>query len=136
MQDVGVLPILQVLKRYQDQLSNEAQMVAALDRYAPKVGMVLLEHWGFEPDLVEVARSRDDWLRDTGRTADIADLVMLARLHDRVTQGKAEGLPSIDSIPAASKLPIGELLPDSSLALLRSHEQSVREIMGMLGADA
>lgn len=136
MQDVGVLPILQVLKRYQEQLTDEAQVLAAVDRYAARVGEVLLEHWGFEPDLVEVAMSRCDWFRDSGRTADLADLVLLARLHDCAAQEKAEDLPRIDTIPAASKLPIGEVLEDGSLALLRAEESSVAEIVHVLGAAA
>ena len=136
LQDIGVLPILNVLNRYQDQLSDEAQVLGVVDRYAPQVGQVLLKHWEFEPDMVEVARGRGDWLRDPGPVADLADLVLVARLHDNIVAGTADGLPRIDEVPAFAKLPLGGLLPDSDLELLHEERASVDEIMRALGADS
>jgi len=135
LQDIGVLPILNVLNRFQDQLSNEAQVQGVIDRYAPQVGQVLLTQWDFEPDMVEVARSRCQWQRDTGAAADLADLVLLARLHDNIVQGSAAGLPRIHEVPAFAKFNVGGLLPDSSLELLHNEQASVQDIMGALGAD-
>jgi HD-like signal output (HDOD) protein len=134
LQDIGVLPILNALKRYHAQLRDEGPILAAIDKHAPKVGMVLLTQWGFERDLVEVARSRFDWGRDTGAAADLADLVLVARLHDRIAQGKAEGLPRLDTVPAFSKLPLGDVRDDSSLELLHAEKATVTEVMRELGA--
>ena len=135
LQDIGVLPILNVLNRYQDQLTDKAQVMGAVDRYAPQVGQVLLKHWGFESDMVEVARSRGDWLRDPRPAPELADLVLLARLHDNIVEGKANGLPRIDEVPAFAKFPLGGMLPDSSLELLHEERASVNDVMRALGAD-
>ncbi len=135
LQDIGVLPILNVLNRYQDQLTDEAQVLGAVDRYAPQVGQVLLKQWDFESDMVEVPRSRGDWLRDPRPDPDLADLVLLARLHDNIVEGKAHGLPRIDEVPAFAKFPLGGMLPDSSLELLHEERSSVDDIMRALGAD-
>jgi HD-like signal output (HDOD) protein len=135
LQDIGVLPILNVLKEYQDQLDNEAQVAGAVERYTPQVGMVLLKHWGFEPDMVEVARSRGDWNRDPQPTADLADLVLLARLHDEIVQGRIEGLPRIDQVPAFTKFALGGLCPDSSLEFLHEEAESVKDVMRALGVE-
>lgn len=135
LQDIGVLPILNVLNRYQDQLTDEAQVLGAVDRYASQVGQVLLTHWDFESDMVEVARSRGDWLRDPRPTPDLADLVLLARLHDNIVEGNAHSLPRIDEVPAFAKFPLGGMLPDSSLELLHEERSSVDDIMRALGAD-
>ena len=136
LQDIGVLPILNVLKRYQDQLTNEAQVLSAVDKYAPQVGMVLLKHWDFEPDMVEVARSRGDWFRNPGPKADMADLVLIARLHSGIVGGKTEDLPRVDEVPAYGKLPLGELRDDSSLEFLHAQDAAVRDVMGALGAES
>lgn len=135
LQDIGVLPILNVLKRFESQLTNEAQVKQAIERYAAQVGMVLLKQWGFEPEMVEVARSRCDWHRDPKPTADLADLVLIARLHGDIIWGNAADHPKIGEIPAASKLPLGELREDSSLECLHEDEASVLEVMRLLGAE-
>ncbi len=135
LQDIGVLPILIVLNRFQDQLTDEAQVLGAVDRYAAQVGQVLLMHWGFESDMVEVARSRGDWLRDPRPAPELADLVLLARLHDKFVEEEGNGLPRIDEVPAFAKFPLGGVLPDSSLEILHEERASVTDIMRTLGAD-
>ncbi len=133
LQDIGVLPILNVLNRYQDQLTDEAQVRRAVDRYAPQVGQVLLKHWDFEPDMVEVPRSRSDWFRNPGPEAELADLVLLARLHARIVEGQTDELPRIDELPAFTKFPLGGVLPDSSLEILDAEQEAVNSVVRALG---
>jgi HD-like signal output (HDOD) protein len=136
LQDVGVLPILNVLNRYHEQLTSETQVVNAIDKFAPPVGTVLLTRWGFEPDMVEVARSRGNWLRNPQPVADLADVVLIARLHSDITSGnRPEHTPRIDAVPASAKLALGGLRPDSSIALLHDEEASINELMSSLGSE-
>jgi HD-like signal output (HDOD) protein len=136
LQDIGVLPILNVLNRYHEQLSNETQVMSAIDKFAPPVGTILLTRWGFEADMVEVARSRGNWLRNPQPSADLADVVLVARLHANITSGnQAENWPRIDAVPASAKLALGNLRPDGSIALLHDEEASIDELMNSLGAD-
>src|SRR5688572_7654830 len=90
LQDIGVLPILHVLNPYHEQLSNEAQVSSAIDKFAPPVGTILLTRWGFDADMVEVARSRGNWLRNPQPAADLADVVLVARLHACITSGNED----------------------------------------------
>lgn len=136
LQDIGVLPILNVLNRYHTQISSEAQVAGAIDKFAPPVGTILLTRWGFEPDLIEAARSRGNWLRDPQPSADLADVVLVARLHAHITSNNdAESCPRIDAVPASAKLAIGDLRPDGSIALLHDQEASINELMSSLGPD-
>lgn len=134
LQDIGVLPILSVLDDYQDQLTSEAQVRSVIDRYAAQVGLVLLKRWEFEPDVVEVARSRGDWLRDPGPEPELADLVLLASLNQRIVEGSSDGLPLLDEVPAFAKFPLGGLLPDSSLEVLEAEAAAVQDVVRALGA--
>ena len=120
LRDIGVLPILNVLNRYHEQLSNEAHVFRAIDKFAPSVGTILLTRWGFETDMVEVACSRGNWLRDPQRSADLADVVLVARLH---------------AVPAFAKLPLGDLRPDSSVTLLHDQEAAINDLMSSLGTN-
>jgi len=135
LQDIGVLPILNVLNPYHEQLTNEAPVVRAIDRFAPSIGTILLGRWGFDADIVEVARSRRNWLRDPQPSADLADVVLVARLHAEITSGEgAPDVPRIDAVPAFAKLPLGAVRPDGSLALLHDEEAAIDALMTSLGA--
>lgn len=136
LQDIGVLPILHLLNGYHEQLSDEAPVLRAIDKFAPPVGTILLTRWGFEADMIEVARSRGNWLRDPQPSADLADLVLVARLHAAITSGTpAQHLPRIDAVPAFAKLPLGDLRPDSSVTLLHDEEATINELMSSLGTE-
>lgn len=133
LQDIGVLPILKVLKRFEQQLSDQMQVQSAVERYASQVGMVLLQQWGFETDMVEVARSRGDWHRDRQSSPDMADLVLIARLHGNIVWENGDGFPKIGDLPAFAKLPVGKLRADSSVEFLHDNEAAVIEAMHLLG---
>jgi len=134
LQDIGVLPILSVLSKYENQLSSEAQIQGVIDRYAGQIGLVLLKHWDFGPDMVEVARSRGNWLRNPGPEPELADLVLVASLHEHIVAGHADDLPRLDQLPTFGKFPLGGLLPDSSLEVLEGEAAAVSNIMQALGA--
>jgi HD-like signal output (HDOD) protein len=135
LQNIGVLPILHVLKNYQDQITNEKHVLGAIEKFSPQVGVVILQQWDFDKEFVEIARSRGNWYRDSGKSADLADVVLLARLHALIVAGKTDGLPRIDEVPAYAKLDLGPLREDSSFDYLHQEEEAVRNIISALGAD-
>lgn len=134
LQDIGVLPILNVLNRYHEQLSNEDHVLRAIDKFAPPVGTILLTRWGFEADMIEVARSRGNWFRDAQPAADLADVVLVARLHANLVSGdQAPSSPRVDAVPAFNKLSLGDVRPDGSVTLLHNEAAAIDELMSSLG---
>jgi HD-like signal output (HDOD) protein len=133
LQDIGVLPLLNALERSRQPLPEPERISGLIDLFAAKVGAVLLQHWAFDEDIVEVARSRDDWWRNSQLKPDLADVVLVARLHASVGGEGMQHLPLINEVPAFMKLPLGELNPDASLKFLREAEADVRDVMRMLG---
>ena len=116
-----------------DRLPDLERVRSTIDTFSPKVGAVLLQHWEFGEETIEVARSRDDWWRNPGPEADLADVVLLARLHASFGNGALQELPLINEVPAFFKLPLGDLGPDASLQFLRDAESDVQDLMRMLG---
>jgi HD-like signal output (HDOD) protein len=133
LQDIGALPILNALERRREDPPTAERVHATIEELASKVGTTLLRHWNFDDELVEVVRSRKEWFRDPGRRADLADLVLIARLHAYIGTPESKRCPRIDHVPAFAKLPLGPLGPDESLALLAEGESEVREVADMLG---
>ncbi|MFT5452656.1 MAG: HD-like signal output (HDOD) protein [Enterobacterales bacterium] len=128
MQDIGALPIIQKLSRYPDVFNKPDEVQRIIDIYAARVGTLILHKWNFQEDMVEVVRSREDWMRDKAPQADLADIVMIARLHSYVGTPKMRDCPRISAIPAYQKLPFGQLGPSESLLILEEASEEIREI--------
>lgn len=134
LQDIGALPLLHALEQHKVNIDDDQRVAATIDEFAPKVGAVLLAHWGFDDELIEVARSRGDWWRSHGNTADLSDLVLIARLHALVGTEHHATLPLINEVPAFFRLPLGELGPEASFALLREARDEIKEVLTVLEA--
>jgi HD-like signal output (HDOD) protein len=133
-QDIGTLPILKALESVDESLLDEALVRRVIDRFSTQVGVALLRYWKFDEDLMEVVRSRCDWHRNPQPYPDLADLVLLARMHECIGTSGMIGLPPINELSAFSKFPLGELSPDASLGILREAESAVQEIVQSLAA--
>ncbi len=132
LQDIGVLPLLRAIDA-RDMAPDIEQLLNTIGAFAGKVGVTLLEHWSFDEAMIEVARSRKDWWRDPGPNADLADIVLIARLHMAVGAPDMHEAPKINEVPAYSKLPLGDIGPDESLAFLREADAEVNELVQVLG---
>lgn len=133
LQNIGVLPLVNALETRSGPDPDEQQVRSTIETFSPKIGAVLLKHWNFDDEIVEVARSRGDWWRNPDPTPDLADLVLVARLHNYVGTDEMRHLPFINETPAFLKLPLGEMNPDASLEFLREAESDVQEVMRLLG---
>ncbi len=133
LQNIGVLPLLNALEGSAQPLPEPQRIYSTIDAFSSKIAVVLLKHWEFEQDVVEVARSRGDWWRNPRAEAELADLVLVAQLHSAVGGDEMERLPLINEIPAFLKLPLGKVGPNASIEFLREAESEIADVMRMLG---
>jgi HD-like signal output (HDOD) protein len=133
LQDIGALPILNALDRRRPHRDQREDVCTIVDALSADIGAMLLTRWRMDEELVAVARSRNDWWRDEGPKADLADLVLIARAHVLVGSPQARERPRLDRMPAFSKLSLGPLAPDDSLAMFTEAEADVREVEELLG---
>jgi len=134
MQDIGALPIIQKLSRIPSIFEQRHEVDRIIDQYSARVGTLILHKWNFQEDMIEVVRSRKDWMRDKNPKADLADIVLLARLHSYVGTPQMRKCPPIYKIPAFKKLPFGELGPAQSLLILEEAREDVAEVKQLLPA--
>lgn len=71
-------------------------------------------------------------MRDPGPKADLADIVLLARLHCYVGTKRMQKLPRINQLPAFHKLTLGDLTPEMSLSIIQEAREDIREIQKSL----
>jgi HD-like signal output (HDOD) protein len=87
VQDIGVLPMLEKLHQLDPEFDFASDLTEATDKYAAKVGALVLHKWNFPDELVEVVRSRQDWYRDKQPEPQLADVVLIARLLIQIRRG-------------------------------------------------
>jgi hypothetical protein len=81
-----------------------------------------------------VVGSSGDWYRDHDGPADMADLVLVAQLHARLGHHHAEGLPSLQRMPAFKRLDLGQASPRFSLELLEAANNALALTQRQLAA--
>jgi len=133
LQDISLPPIMLHLSERPGMLDDPIIRVAAVDKLAPLVGVLILKKWGFDDELIEVVRSRKQWQRDPGKKPDLSDIVLIARLHALIGTPEFHDSPAFDEIPAFHKLPFGELTPGHSLKMLEDSREELAELSRMLG---
>ena len=133
LQDIGALPILNALDRRHPHRKHRQDIGTIVEALSASIGSMLLQRWGLDAELVAVANSRNEWLRDNGPQADLADLVLIARAHLLVGTTDSRERPRLDQMPAFHKLSLGPLAADDSLALFSEAESDVREVEELLG---
>ena len=119
LQEIG-LPLLYLrLEKYPEALENPEIINGLVDAFGAKISIALLESWGFDQELQEVARSRRDWFRNDSRKPELADIVLLANLHLLyLADSDNLELPPIDSLPAYIKLNPGPVSQRGTLQIL------------------
>src|SRR5690606_30584998 len=115
---IGVLSVVNFAQGYPPLLQDEALLRQWVERLRGEVGAMVLEHWQFPDELVEVARSCEQWDRCPGTRADLCDLVLVAVLHSHIGKRTRQRLPRMDQVPAYQKLALGKLTPELTLQVL------------------
>jgi HD-like signal output (HDOD) protein len=129
LQNIGALPLLGQLDKQGARDLDVAAMRELVDEFSAVVGALLLESWGFDDGVIDVARRRDAYAFDPEAPADLADLILIARLHCHA-ESPRDGLtlPAIDEVSAYAKLPLGQLSERKTLVML---DKAAAEIDGL-----
>ena len=106
--DIGVLPILVRAEEMPELLEDEATLDDLIEKLHTKIGKIILESWGFQPNIIAVAAEHEDLTRDSGEQVDYVDIVQAANIQSYF--GKSHPLATIDfnSVPSLVKLGLTE----------------------------
>jgi HD-like signal output (HDOD) protein len=132
LHNVGVLPMLAHCEPFQELYSDATALVRVLNEFAPQVGAMVLRKWELGEDLVRVALESHIWRRDPERHPELADVVLVARLHQLIGTPQAQRLPALDTLPAVTKVVGAETGPQGTLRVIEEARQELRELEQLL----
>ena len=126
--DIGVLPILRRAEAYPQLASDPAALEEVIKHLHTIIGPLILDEWGFLPELVAVGSQHEDVWRTGGAELDYADIVIVANLHSHL--GSDHRLTQMDwgDIPAFAKL---GLTPKESMAMLDAAREELQEVRSL-----
>lgn len=133
LHDIGSVPILNYIAKHKLEHTPD-ELDEILAKLRSMVGVLVLNYWGFDQDLITVVEESRDWDRDAGSEPDYCDLVLVAQLCSNLDIPRAAALPPLDQVPAVRRLGLGEPDEDGALEALRDLESEIQGIKQLLAA--
>jgi len=131
--DIGAVPFLHFTENFPREYWSPEDVDTLMPWLRGPVGAYVLERWNFQPELVEIPRSSEEWFHDGGPVLTLGDIVILSKLHSYIGTPRMSELPAINSIPAYGKLKNGQLSPEHTLDVLHQARDKIAEIMKLFG---
>ncbi|WFC61710.1 HDOD domain-containing protein [Pseudomonas sp. REST10] len=78
LQDIGSLPLLSELEHWPELPRDSDSLNALCEQLSGDIGALILTRWQLPSAVIECARLHGQWQREHERSADLADLVLLA----------------------------------------------------------
>lgn len=133
LHNIGAVPVLVHAEHHPGLLANPATLERAMVELQSDIGAAILANWHFPDNFVEAARHGDDWFYECAADRpQLVDLVIVSRLHARISAGQNEGLPEFEQVPAYRRLGALELSASRSLTLLTAAKERLDELKRLL----
>lgn len=134
LHDIGALPVYAYLSD-RPTLADNPQLVDELvNALRVRTGLIIARDWGLPPHFHTVIRDSGDWWRDPAPEPDMADLVLVARIHSYMGKSNRPQTPSLLKLPAFKKLAGESANPKLSAQILAEANEQVSEIRSVLAA--
>ncbi len=126
--DIGIVPVLIRADKHDEIKNNSELLDKVIYNLKTKVGAMLLKQWGFEDELITVARDAENWQRDVVK-ADYCDVVQVAQLHCEMIGGIKLDAPALNELPAFERLGLSDVNP---MLIIAQAKQEMSEVIHLL----
>ena len=127
--DIGSLAVIGYARDFPDVADNPVALETSIQAMRTQLGGMILASWKLPLDLVTAAKEAENWYREHPGSADYADLVVVAQLHDGVG-----GDIDPARVPALGLLGLSASEIDRGLGLLNDAHEEVDAARHMLSA--
>ncbi len=130
---IGAVPVLVHAEHHPSLFTEPCHLQKAIAGLQADVGAAILENWGFPETFAEAARHGEDWFYECpAERPQLVDLVIVSRLHARISSNRNEGLPEFEQVPAYRRLGELELTASRSLKLLTAARERLAALRQLL----
>jgi HD-like signal output (HDOD) protein len=131
--DVGAIAILNYSQKIPQLAKDPTALEGTIDRLRGELGALILREWAFSPQVVAAAREAENWTRASSQRVDLADVVIVAQVHERLAHHAMEGLPPFDTITPVKRLLGKDVTPETSLDIIKEAQGQIGEMRAVLG---
>jgi HD-like signal output (HDOD) protein len=131
LHDIGAIPILKYVGNNNLDMDH-AELVATISKLRAMIGVVVLNFWGLDSELVTVVEEAEKWDRDSGPEPDLCDIVLIAHLCTGQSDPYNKEMPALSAVPAFNKLDLGPQGEDDNLQILSEAEEEISNIKQLL----
>ncbi|MCK7543898.1 HDOD domain-containing protein [Marinobacter bryozoorum] len=133
LHNIGAVPVLVHAEHHPSLLASPSALERAITALQADIGAAILQNWHFSAAFVEAARHGDDWFYECAEEQpQLVDLVIVSRLHARMSEKQNEGLPEFEQVPAYRRLGALELTASRSLKLVETARERLDELQRLL----
>jgi HD-like signal output (HDOD) protein len=131
LHDIGVIPILYYIE--QNKLSLKPDDIeGTIQKLRGMLGVLVINYWGLDQELVTVAEECEPWSRDPGPETDYCDIVLVSQLYDAIDTPRANTLPKLDEVPAYRTLNFGDEADAHHMQIIQNAEKEIASIKQLL----
>lgn len=127
--NIGALPILTKLDEHFGYAADNGLIAGLIDQLAPALGAQILRHWNFAESLANIPAACVDLDHDPGPAPTYADVVLVARLQHRASQGRPDAQTDWSGVPAFAKI---GLEPEVLIVSLEDPAAEIAQVRQML----
>ncbi len=102
LHDIGVVPILMYAEEYPTLVNDPQLLEKTIKDLKVELGPVILKRWNFNEEMVMAAQHSENWRYQHDGEVDLADLVIVAHLHQLMTS--EQKISQLEKVPAFRRL--------------------------------
>jgi HD-like signal output (HDOD) protein len=118
LHNVGVLPIFSYSMHNVAYSMNRKLVVRAIEKMAPKAGVLLAKKWRFSEEIVRSIEHSRDWSYENKEGPDLVNIVLTAKYHYFLSRSRMKMIPKARDVPSISAATSGKFDQDVSLQIL------------------
>jgi len=132
LHDIGVTILINELQKYPDVIADVVIFNRIVQELSGQIGAMVLRAWDFPNAFPEAALEAELFDRPVDDRLQIADVVMLAHLHDKSPAPWSLPTKSLTALPIHKKLDECDLTDDCLLAVVAEAEKELTELTSLL----
>lgn len=130
--DIGVIPILTYVDDTGLEITSNDELENIINKLRTVVGSMVIKHWDFSPELINVVEQAHNWQRDTGTELDVCDMVIIAQIYYMLKHHRLKDIPRIEQVPAFKKLLREKTDAEFAMHVLEQAHEEIHEVMQIL----